>query len=30
LAMACLEGQTLKRKIGARPLPLEEALARPR
>jgi Tol biopolymer transport system component/tRNA A-37 threonylcarbamoyl transferase component Bud32 len=26
LAMACLEGQTLKQKIAARPLPLEEAL----
>jgi eukaryotic-like serine/threonine-protein kinase len=26
LAMACLEGQTLKQKIAARPLPLEDAL----
>ena len=26
LAMACLEGQTLKQKTAARPLPLEEAL----
>src|SRR3970040_2369205 len=26
LAMACLEGQTLKQKIAARPLPLQEAL----
>ncbi len=26
LAMACLEGQTLKQKIAARPLPLKEAL----